>query len=676
MKKIDLHLHTVATPSDSKFEFSIDTLEKYVHNASLDCIAITNHNIFDKAQYLIIKDRIDAVVLPGIEVDIEGGHILVISDQDNVESFEKKCALVNADIPDAKSEITFERFHEIFGDLSQYILIPHIDKSPSLGKPTLEKFKDYIDCGEVQSVKKFLYALNKGSQYPPVLFSDMRAKIGLEKFPIRQTYIDTGDLTFASLKQCLRNRDKLFLTETEGNSFFTVLSNGLEISTGLNVILGQRSSGKSFTLDRIVESSEYEEIKYIQQFELLEKSESEDEGKFEERIKTRRKSYIEQYLKEFKTVLEDVEDVDLEYSEKTVEQYLDTLKNFAFNKNRHDTYSSTALFSEQPYKPTNLKTLQNLISSTQDLLDNKSYKHLIEKNISRVALINLLKDLVQEYRTELLVNKQKLLVNSIVKDIQAQLNVQSATTPISDTDLYQVALDKMKVKKFESIAAGLKHQHDETIETYYGFSVVARKSKFKGAGELKATSKTKYSFSELYKLYDQPYKYLKHLRAMEVIASTEFYKFFCNIRYEVLNADGFKVSGGERSEFRLLQNIKDAHKYDILLIDEPESSFDNVFLLTKVNKLIKDLSKNMPVIVVTHNSTVGASINPDYLLYTKKDIVDGQVSYDIYFGHPNDRDLKSLDGKSHPNYSVQINCLEAGAAPYEERGKSYEVLKN
>jgi ABC-type phosphate transport system ATPase subunit len=44
-----------------------------------------------------------------------------------------------------------------------------------------------------------------------------------------------------------------------------------------------------------------------------------------------------------------------------------------------------------------------------------------------------------------------------------------------------------------------------------------------------------------------------------------------------LNRDGFEVSGGERSEFRLLQEIMVAQNYDVLLIDEPESSFDNFF---------------------------------------------------------------------------------------------------
>ena len=101
-----------------------------------------------------------------------------------------------------------------------------------------------------------------------------------------------------------------------------------------------------------------------------------------------------------------------------------------------------------------------------------------------------------------------------------------------------------------------------------------------------------------------------------------------------MNKDGFEVSGGERSEFRLLQEIADAQNYDILLIDEPESSFDNLFLNSNVNQILKDISEVMPVVVVTHNSTVGASVGADYVLYTSKELEQGKTVYRMDSGHP------------------------------------------
>ncbi|MEQ9716448.1 MAG: histidinol-phosphatase, partial [Candidatus Asgardarchaeum sp.] len=157
---------------------------------------------------------------------------------------------------------------------------------------------------------------------------------------------------------------------------------------------------------------------------------------------------------------------------------------------------------------------------------------------------------------------------------------------------------------------------------------------------------------------------------------TEYYKYYVSIEYKILNKYGYEVSGGERSEFNLLQEINDALQYDMLLIDEPESSFDNLFLKNDINELIKNISKTIPVVVVTHNSTVGASIKPDYVVYTKKIVLDNEVKYQIYSGYPSDKKLISLDGEAINNYNIMLNCLEAGEHAYKERGKSYEMLEN
>lgn len=186
----------------------------------------------------------------------------------------------------------------------------------------------------------------------------------------------------------------------------------------------------------------------------------------------------------------------------------------------------------------------------------------------------------------------------------------------------------------------------------------------------------KLRFSKSFGVYDDPYEFLKSLRDIEGLSETEYYKYFVKIEYEVLNKYGYRVSGGERSEFRLLQEINDAQQFDMLLIDEPESSFDNIFLMNQVNHLIKDISRSMPVVIVTHNSTVGASIKPDYVVYTQKKVNEGDVSYEIYAGYPSDKYLRGLSGGCIANHEALLNCLEAGEEAYNERGDNYEILKN
>ena len=84
----------------------------------------------------------------------------------------------------------------------------------------------------------------------------------------------------------------------------------------------------------------------------------------------------------------------------------------------------------------------------------------------------------------------------------------------------------------------------------------------------------------------------------------------------------------------------------------------------------------MPVVVVTHNSTVGASIGADYVLYAKKTVEDGQVVYRLYSGHPTDLTLHSLDGRTISNHQITLNSLEAGAETYDHRRQGYEAIKD
>jgi len=157
MKKLDLHIHTIPTVSDRPFDFSMESLKKYVNDLALDAIAITNHNVFDESQFGEIVSALEIPVFPGIEVDIEGGHLLVITDPTDIEDFSKKCAQVfRCNGSCAGAFISEAQFVSIFSDLSRYLMIPHYDKSPILSLERVPQISKYIKCGEVSSAKKFL----------------------------------------------------------------------------------------------------------------------------------------------------------------------------------------------------------------------------------------------------------------------------------------------------------------------------------------------------------------------------------------------------------------------------------------------------------------------------------------------------------------------------------------
>ena len=674
MKKIDLHIHTVPTISDRSFNFNLDNLKKYVTNAALNAIAITNHNVFDGIQFRAISEALDVVVFPGIEVNLDKGHVLIIGDGAGLEDFEANSERVTQRITQIRDSISVDELEEIFGDLNNYLVIPHYDKKPSIKGEILDRIASYVSAGEVDSAKKFIRAIKDEAKLTPVLFSDVRICDELNKFPTRQTFIDCGEVTLSAIKACLQDKGKVALSEDDGNRLFQIFDDGQKLSTGLNVLLGKRSTGKTYTLNRINESNE--NVKYIRQFSLVQQDEGAREREFNNEVKRKRSQFIEEYLSGFKVVLNDVMNVDLQRNEREVEKYLSTLLKSAEEADRRDAFSKIVLFDEAEFPISEDSVLNDLIGSVRQIIENIEYRVIIDKHLDIFSLKQLACELIDTLWEKTFEKKKKRLVNGLIRDVRESLKMRTSAVQVDDVDLYRVCMDKRKVARFSEIA---KHLQEESIiseENIQGFRVVVRKGAFAGAGEIKSASGVKTAFQDSFKKYDYPYNYLQTLLTNENLTPSEFYKLFAKISYRILNRDGFEVSGGERSEFRLLQEIKDAQNYDILLVDEPESSFDNMFLKSDVNQIISEISESMPVVVVTHNSTVGASIGADYLLYASKEIEGGGVIYRLYSGHPSSRSLTSPDDEMISNHEIILNSLEAGCDTYNERMQGYETIKD
>ncbi|WP_276803764.1 PHP domain-containing protein, partial [Odoribacter laneus] len=242
MKKIDLHIHTIpSSVSDSHFDFDISKLKEYVSTMGIDGIAITNHNVFDKNQYLTIKAMlVDITVFPGIEVDLCNGHILVITDELDIDDFDKRTNMVTSNIHTATDSLDLPTFESIFTDLSKYLLIPHYDKKPHIPKDVILKLGEHITAGEVNSPKKFIYCRKDKNSLVPVYFSDGRFTSAIHDFQPRQTFIEVGDLSVHALKEALKDRQKVALDGSDKN-LIDINTGELKISSGLSVVLGRRS---------------------------------------------------------------------------------------------------------------------------------------------------------------------------------------------------------------------------------------------------------------------------------------------------------------------------------------------------------------------------------------------------------------------------------------------------
>ncbi|MDY0277476.1 MAG: hypothetical protein RBQ97_05285 [Acholeplasma sp.] len=677
MKKIDLHIHTVVTGKDARFVFSLDKLSEYVSDKKIDAIAITNHNCFDKAQFEQIVSKLSCLVFPGVEIDIESGHLLLIAKPNSdLTEFSSKCIQLEHLNVDVKSSISFEELIRIFSDLSEYLLIPHYKKDPALSDETIEKFGNNIFAGEVSNPKKFTVQLKSENPLVPVIFSDIRICDELTSFPFKQTYVQLDEITLNSLKYALRDKSKVSLSE-EHSSLFQILDDGTLASDGLNVIFGKRSSGKSYTLKKIFKS--FSNTKHIAQFSLLEPDERKAERDFKEKINLRQSNSSDEYLEEFRSVANEILDIDLDENEKALEDYISSLKSFASHTYEADVYAKTSIYNESNFNVVKDVELEELAAAVQKLLETTKHKTLIREYIEDDSLVKLYLEFAHmiDHQNYDLTIKEK--VNSIVVDLKRLLQNKSSVPQIEDCDFVKTFMDRVKVERFKSIVQMIKIEKLIYSEKKYGYNIEVKCRGINTATELKDISgRSSGDFRGQMTLYNEPYRYLHALREKLSTQNSEAYKYFCLIDYKVKNDYGFDVSGGERAEFNLISELRDSFKYDMVLIDEPESSFDNIFLRNNVNQIIKDLSNKLPVFVVTHSNTVGASIKPDYILYTERviDKTSRKVDFKLYGGYASDRMLKSASGEEVNNYTILVDSLEAGEEAYKERGTMYENIKN
>ncbi|CAD5902355.1 Histidinol-phosphatase [Carnobacterium maltaromaticum] len=681
MKKIDFHIHTISTVSDSvDFEFSFETLKEYVEVRKLDAIAITNHNTFDKDQFNSIASNLQISVFPGIEVDLCKGHILIISDNtvEKISELSTISSKLSTYIKDQNDSLTLEQFYSIFSEnISEYLMIPHYEKKPALKESVITNLKQHnpITCGEVSSAKKFVQCINNNIKPTvPVWFSDSRMVPSLHKFSYQQTYLDISEITLSSIKYALNDKNKVYLSEIDGHQLFTIADN-IQASTGLNIILGERSSGKTYTLNAL--KNDDEQIKYIKQFELVEKNPENSEESFKKKMAEDESIFSKKYLTQLDTIIEEISQIDNNSDTYRIDEYITSLLNNASNTERHDVFSKTKLFQETEFSLQSKDSLIKLIQSVENILGNTEYKLTIEQNITLSSLINLLRDLVKELRQIEQLNNLKSLSNDVIKKIQAELQLKTSIPKITDINFTEILSNQFKIKKFNTLIESIKVIQQVSSKNLYDFNIIATRKPFSGASDLKKISKTKSAFSSAYQQYTNGFLFLQELKKIDSIPAADYFKYFVNIEFQILNKHGFPVSGGERAEFNFLSKIEDSLQYEILLIDEPESSFDNIFLNNKINIQLKDISKKIPVFIATHNNTMGASIKPDYIIYTKKKVEEGApVEFITYTGFPRDKYLLSRTGESIENLTVQLDCLEAGINTYEERRTNYETLKN
>lgn len=668
MIKVDFHIHTISTIKDVDFDFDIDVLNQYINEMEIDCIAITNHNVFDKKQYEEIRRCVNAKVFPGMEVDIENSHLLLICNDSCVEELEKASFQLKSLIVDENSYISFDEFKNIFPNYGEYILIPHYKKRPRMQQTTIDKFNDMIKCGEVPNSKKFSVVIKDKNSLIPVVFSDFRPGSG-EPMPSRFTYINCLNDGFSNIKCSIEDRNKVKVTRNSVTEEIEYMPDGTTISNRLNIILGTRTSGKTYNIKKIRQAFDNDSCLYVPQFSLI--GDAED-SKFNDLIKKECNSISDAYYSNFKSLVNKLLAIDIEEEENTLEEQLNSLLDYA-EKANIDAFAKTRIFSEIQYNVDTTNTAIETIKSLVNIYKTKWHKDIIEKYIDKEQLKKLIREMMDKRKEE----KKRIVLerctNEAILMVKKALNKKSSANTPDSIDLISIFRNKKIIEKANNIFKNIKEERKIDTQDLQLFNVDIKTNEYNSVKELKDNMSTSVSlrpiFDEYYKK-NNLYKYIVELNKLG-INRNNICKSIVNIKYDVKNQIGESPSGGEKAEFNLLKEINNAYKYDALLIDEPEASFDNPFINDNIVDVIKDIAEKTTVCISTHNSTLAMMLNPDKIIYTE----NNKGEHKIYYGTMGDKTFKSTDGEEVISYDKILNVLEAGEKAYEEKGHKYDSFK-
>lgn len=167
--------------------------------------------------------------------------------------------------------------------------------------------------------------------------------------------------------------------------------------------------------------------------------------------------------------------------------------------------------------------------------------------------------------------------------------------------------------------------------------------------------------------------FLNNLKRKNFYNEANFAEYLVCKEVKLLDSDGIPASGGQAVGFALVLRLNEAKNKQVILIDEPESSLDNAYIRSELNSVLKELAINSMVVVITHNSTLGTLLNPDYLIITSKNDEGG---YSIMSGEFSS--TKVIDSKTYKeenSHDKFIEAMESGLVAFNKKGEIYANLK-
>ena len=720
MSFIDLHCHTMQTKAGDGKKRNV-TKDKFVSSlvkSNVSVVAITNHNYFDKDQYLDFKNNdADILVLPGIELDVtrlnnDVGHCVMVSNPNNISPF-LDFVRTESLFDKTKAEdykLSIKELVSKTKDIDGLFIIHYNGKTPSFSEEDYQFLKEslvgnrlFLEPSNLTSAFVYMRA-----GYKCLIGSDIKDWDNYPGKPLPELKIQIS--SFDSLKLLLKKDANAIKKHLEDNLYsanFEIndpdipeIKFKLPIYRDVNIIIGGKSTGKSLILKAISETLKKEGK--ANQTKIYQASEVPAE--FEK---------IKNYVPIEKNILDhtDNDNYSAEISRiqnfkislpdnifQKIDEFLKSKKKMQMAK-KLGFISTTTKFTADIYSYE--EKLKELKADRKHLLDFRDSK-LTEKYLSKEdqeqieVFLSLIDSEIRKQINALHISYySQYLAEETIQNFKTLFEKVKGTSAMpSSIGFYKffqtVQLANRDLQRLRSILKS-SFKKEEYLGYIEGKGNVKLSEQIDFEGSKKDGSKenwkniSKIKISEARKFQNDINKCISSFGTSDFIRNVPIVGKFlrerqvrsifdlCFYRSVFLKENGtcFEPSSGDKTSL-VLANILNSNSNDteFYLLDEPEMSVGHNYVTEKIIPRLKELARlKKVIIIVTHDANIAVCTLPYQTIYR----IENSDGYQTYIGNVFQNELTNIHNPSDVLKwkETAVNVLEGGAEVFSLRGETY-----
>lgn len=710
--KIDIHTHTRKCKSGDAAtrEISPEGFCEAILSTEVGVVAITNHNVFDLAQFQAIQARIgmDAQVWPGVELDVHDeqtkGHLLVITSPKYATQFSAAVdSLTRGQTPDS-FKVKIPEVLATFDAMEPLYVAHYKQKRPSVSDDMLSMLENGAR-NKWSIIKEVSNAISAGIHIshgrPSIYGSDVhdwgKYVANADELPDLRLPIDSFEHFCLLLKKDATTINTVMDRKMSEDLTLVPFDDGLPLTlkvfNDINVIFGPKGTGKSCILQAIarhytkkgIDARVYESasgrlddifnvkgkglsinlnncgISYCQdEIEVVLNAVEVDVTST-----TKFKAYFETTVSNKnakKLLLKNIDPLEEGSAERKFFKYEETASKIKVLSELVDTDPLV----QQELTPLEFSDLQRILGVLTDRLGGKKWSGFVEwKEVS------LLNSAIKAFRLEVerktgtpakptTTGFRDYAMNRIKIAASIKKIDRSLRTPIADQE--EVVGDLGSGKgELKFVTRFMFQDGKVTDSSMYSLTSVKKSSQKKFVSALREVGKRVF--------HDDLFKHLADLNATEDVEKiTTVHELLMFRRYFTLDGLPYTPSSGEASMVMLQKEL--GEDKDVYILDEPEKSLGNEYINDVIVPLVKERAKSgRRVFISTHDANIAVRTLPYCSIYRVYD----QEGYSTFVGNPFTNNLVNVEnpGDLRDWKMVSMRTLEGGKEAFGERGRIY-----